>query len=90
VVIGGGAEEAAKEECGGGLDGTELDGAAVVWAMESVKATDTRLLELADLRRAYEWWTGGRGDGSWRRRREDAILAAGVLERLHNLMVNSN
>jgi hypothetical protein len=46
------------------------------------------MLELADLRRAYEWWTGRRGDGS--RRREDAVLAAGVLERLHNLMVNSN
>jgi hypothetical protein len=49
-----GVEEVAAEDCVGGSGGTEVDGAAVVAAMGSVKATDTRLLGLTDLRRWYE------------------------------------
>jgi hypothetical protein len=48
MEIGGCVEGAAEEECGGGLGGTEDDGAAVVLSVESVKATDTKLLCMAD------------------------------------------
>jgi hypothetical protein len=49
-----GVEEVAVEDCGGGSSGTKVDDAAVVAAMGSVKATDTRLLGLTDLRKWYE------------------------------------
>jgi hypothetical protein len=48
VEIGGCVEGAAEEQCGGGLGGTEVDGATVVLAMESIKTIDTKLLGLAD------------------------------------------
>jgi hypothetical protein len=64
--------------CGGEFGGTMLCGAAEVWAMGSDKATDTKLLCSVDLRRWYEWKTGGRGEGPRRRRCSDAVLTAGV------------
>jgi hypothetical protein len=76
VVIG--VEEAAAEDCGGGSGGAEVYDAAVVAAMGSVKAPDTRLVGLVDLRRRYKWLTGWRGEGSRRRQRSDAVLTAGV------------
>jgi hypothetical protein len=91
VVIGGGDEDAPNDDCGGGCGRTLLDSAAKVLAMESVKATDTKLLELEPLRRWYECWAGGRGDGPRRRRALDIVLAAGVLEHVDNAwMRNSN
>jgi hypothetical protein len=55
VVTGSGTEDAPEDGCGGG--GTEVDGGEVL-AMGSAWKSDTRLLELADLRRAYVWRTG--------------------------------
>jgi hypothetical protein len=72
MVISGGIVDAADEDCGGWLGVTVLDGAVEVLAMGLVKVTYTKLLVLDNLRRAYEWWTGGRGDGS--RLRADAVL----------------
>jgi hypothetical protein len=54
VVIGGGDDDAPDEEFGDGFGGVVLDGAAEVLAMGSVKATNTKLLELELLRRWYE------------------------------------
>jgi hypothetical protein len=65
--------------CGGGWGGGwELDVVAEELAMASMVDLDTRLSKLGDLRRKYVCWTGGRGEGPRRRRRSDAVLAAGV------------
>jgi hypothetical protein len=75
--MGSGVEDA-PDGCGGGCGGAVVAGAAEL-AMGLAWESDTRLLGLGDLRRLYECWMGGRGEGPRRQRRSDAVLAAGVL-----------
>jgi hypothetical protein len=62
-----GIVDAPEDWCNGGGGGRVLEGAADVLALGSVKAPDTKLLELVLLRRCYECWTRGRGEGPQRR-----------------------